>query len=515
MRVQCEIEQLIRERVRVHPDTVWLKFKDDRYAWRQALSLMQRAANGLLKAGVRPGDRVAIMARNRPEFLWAYFGSLFIGAGFVPMNRWQRGAALTHMVNDSGVKVIVYDEDLRETVAGLAGACPKLTTAIVFGEAVDGEIGFDDLMRAPDVEPDVEVVTPSAPVDLLYTSGTTGAPKGVASTDYEQHLAPLRDAIGLRAGETFYSCMPLFHGSGLFLGAVATIRTDGVFAMGDAFSASQFWDEIRRHGAVATQLFSSMFSILLKQPLKSADADNPIRTVLSVGCPTSIWREFEKRFDVHIAEFYGMSDAVGWSVNTDGRVGSAGRPAAGAEFRIVDADDNVLPPDEFGEIVFRHPAGQLTHYNNLPEVTAHAYRGGWFHTGDLGKIDAEGYLYFAGRLKEAIRRRGENITAWEVASVIDQHPKVQESAVFGVPSEYGEEEVMAAIVPQSGEMPTPEEIMDFCQGRVAYYAMPRFIDIVDALPKTSTQKVQIAVLKQRGPTAGTWDRERVGFVVKR
>lgn len=515
MRVQCEIEQLIRKRVQAHPDAVWLKFRDEQYTWREVLSLIQRAANGLLRAGIRPGDRVAIMARNRPEFLWTYFGSLFIGAGFVPLNRWQRGGALEHMVNDSGIRMIAYDEDLRDTVHALQPVCPALTTFIAYGTPAANEIGFAALMDAPDTEPDVHVAHPSNAVDILYTSGTTGTPKGVASTAYETHLAPLREALGVRPGETLYTCMPLFHGSGLFVGAVGSIRLDAVFALGEAFSASQFWDECRRHGAVATHLFSSMFPILLKQPPSPADGDNPVRTVLSVGCPPSNWEAFESRFRVRIVEFYGMSDAIGMTVNLEGRPGSAGLPAAGVEFRIVDAHDRDVPPGEMGEIVFRHPEGQLTHYHNLPEVTAHAYRGGWFHTGDLGKFDADGYLYFYGRIKEAIRRRGENISAWEVASVIDQHPKVKESAVFGVPSELGEEEVMVTVVAVDDERLIPEEIMDFCQGRLAYYAMPRFIDLVDALPKTSTQKVQLLALKSRGPTTATWDRERAGYVVRR
>ncbi|MFT3819319.1 MAG: AMP-binding protein [Rubrivivax sp.] len=513
MRLQSDIEQLIRERVRAHPDATWLKFKDQQHSWRELLSNAQRAANGLLKLGVRPGDRVAIMAGNRPEFIWVYFGILLIGGGFVPLNRWQRGPALEHMVNDAQITLIAFDEDLRDTVHALLPQCASLQRLVVFGDAVAGETAYADLMQSPDAEPDVEVVAPSKVVDIIYTSGTTGTPKGVYANVFEAHLTPMRDAIGVRPGETLYTCMPLFHGSGLYIGTLGSIRMDAALALGEKFSASGFWDECRRHGAVATHLFSSMFPILMKQPRRADDADNPVRRVLSVGCPESSWREFEQRFGVQIIESYSMSDAIGMTLNTEGRLGTAGKPMAGAEFRIVDADDREVPRGEMGEITFRHPVGQATHYHNLPEATAYAYRGGWFHSGDLGRMDTQGYLYFCGRLKEAIRRRGENISAWEVASVIDQHPKVKESAVFGVPSELGEEEVMAAVVPMPGEQIGAVEIMDFCQGRLAYYAMPRYIDVLPELPKTGTQKVQHLALKARGPGPTTWDREKSGYVV--
>src|SRR6185312_6382201 len=242
---------------------------------------------------------------------------------------------------------------------------------------------------------------------------------------------------------------------------------------------------------------------------------NPLRVILSVGCPASAWRECEDRFGVRIIEFYGMSDAAGNLVNTDGKVGSVGKPIAGAQYRIADENDRPLPPGSSGAIQFRHPLGQVTHYHNLPDETAKAYRGGWFHSGDTGEMDADGYFYFRGRLKEAIRRRGENISAWEIETVVDFHPKVKESVAFGVPSELGEEEVMLAVVLKPDAKCSPEEILAFCQERLAYYAIPRFIEFVEALPKTGTQKIQRGILKDQGRSQKTWDREKAGYVVKK
>lgn len=516
MRLQSEIEQRLRQLARDNRRQTWLKFRDEEYTWDDAISFAQRAANGLLRLGAQPGDPISIMAANRPEFIWTYLGILFMGGLFVPLNRWQRGPALEHMIKDAGVRTVIYDRASSEFINPLRETCPTLTTGVILdGPADDGaNADYATLISAPDQEPQVAVTEPSNAVGIIYTSGTTGVPKGVFAGRFETFLGPMRDSMGVRPGETLYSCMPLFHGSGLYVATCGSIRLGASYAMGESFSASGFWNETRRYDAVATHIFSSMFPILLKQPPSPKDADNPIRRVLSVGCPVGVWREFEERFGLQIVESYSMSDTVGMSLNLDRTLGSAGLPGPGTEFRIMDGD-TVLEPDKLGEITMRHAAGRVTHYHNLPELTEEANRGGWFHTGDLGKVSADGQLYFCGRIKEAIRRRGENISAWEVATIIDAHPKVQESAVFAVASEIGEDEVMAVIVPLEGAEIRPEEILDFCQGRIAYYAMPRFIDIVSEIPKTGTQKVQHLALKERGVTPTAWDREKAGYSVRR
>jgi crotonobetaine/carnitine-CoA ligase len=516
MRAQSEIEQLIRRRVGDHPATTWLYFKDREYSWVEVLSHAQRAANGLLELGLRPGDRVAIMAGNRPEFLWAYFGALMIGCPVVPLNKWQRGAALKHMFNDCAARAVVIDPDLAPVIAEL-GELPflKWRVAIVGPRIAGIDAALADLMLAADREPRVAVENAVGAVGILYTSGTTGAPKGILAHNYEPFLKPLIEACGVGPGEVMMTCMPLFHGSGLLVFGTGSIRLDAKLALAEGFSASNFWADCRRYNAVASNLFGVMIPYLMKQLERPDDRDNPLRVALSLGCPATEWSDFEHRFDVVIREFYGATDASGFLLNTDRRVGSVGKPVDGAEFRIVDDDGRDLSPGMAGEIVYRHPIAGEQSYNNQPDVSARTWRGGWYHSGDLGVKDAEGFFYFRGRTKEAIRRRGENISAWEVSSVVDLHPKVQESAAFGVPSELGEEEVMVAIVQRPGETIAPAEILDFCQGRLAYYAMPRYVDIVAELPKTSTQKVQLLELKARGKSASTWDRESAGYVVRR
>jgi len=312
-----------------------------------------------------------------------------------------------------------------------------------------------------------------------------------------------------------YAATPLYHGNALLVQAMGSITVGAKFALGERFSASHWWDEVRRYEAVEFNAVGAMIPILLKQPVRSDDADNPVRALLSMACPAASWRQFEHRFDVRIIETYGMVDAVGSLLNDVGKVGSVGKPVPGVEYRIVDDEDQPLGPGQVGEITFRHVKGQMTYYENRPEETAHAYRGGWFHSGDLGEFDADGFYYYRGRKKESMRRRGVNVSAWEIESVLGNHPDVLEVAAHAVPSPLGEDDIKVVIRPVQGATVTPEEILRFCEGRMAYHAIPRFVEFVDEIPKTPTQRPMYGVLKERGLTSGTWDREDAGFELQR
>jgi crotonobetaine/carnitine-CoA ligase len=517
-RAQSPIETMIRSRVAAHPKATWLKFKDREYRWEEVLSNIQRAANGLLEIGVRPGDRVAILMGNRPEFLWVHFGIGLIGAHSVPVNTSQRGATLQHILADSDSVAVVFEDSLREAVRAVRDQVSNLRVAVV----ADGRSGpgvertLEQLFDAPDREPEVEVAEPSGGVGMMYTSGTTGPPKGVVATAYD--LSPLfaiLSSLGIQPGETMYTALPLFHGNALLISAIGSIVLDAKLALAERFSASRLFDDCRRYEAVEFNALGGMIPILMKQPPRPDDRDNPVRVVLSAACPANVWREFEERFGVRIVEFYGMVDSPGFLLNDVGKVGSMGKPIGGIEFRVVDEHDNPLPPGKVGELVFRHPKGQLTYYHKLEHATKEAYRGGWFHSGDLAEYDEEGFFYFRGRKKASIRRRGENISAWEIETVLNAHPKILESAAFAVPSELGEDEVMVVVVPKPGEAVRPEEVLDFCRGRMAYYAIPRYVEFVEEIPKTGTQRVQYEALRSRGVTPSTWDRERAGYRIEK
>jgi len=518
-RVQGPIEQMIRARVTQHPRDTWVKFKDSEISWESALSQILRAANGLIALGIKPGDRVAIMMGNRPEFMWIHFATSFIGAFSVPVNTSQRGATLQHVLGDSDSAAVIFEEPLRDAVLAVKQRVPGLKhTVIADGKAAAGvDWSLERLFDHPDSEPEVEM-TDTGGVgggNILYTSGTTGPPKGVVSTGFDTtFLLAVLGSLGIKPGETLYTALPLFHGNALMLTGLGSAVLDAKCAIAERFSASRFFDECRKYDAVEFNTLGGMIPILLKQPPRPDDRKHNVRVVLSAACPPNAWREFENRFGVKLVEFYGMVDSPGLLLNDVGKIGSMGKPVGGVEFRVVDDNDNLLAPGKVGELVFRHPKGQLSYYHKLPDATAQAYRGGWFHSGDLAKTDEEGFFYFCGRKKASMRRRGENISAWEIETVVNDHPAVLESAAYAVPSEMGEDEVKVAVVLRPGVSLKPEELLDFCTGRMAHYAIPRFVEFVDDLPKTGTQRIQYAALKERG-IGNAWDREKAGYEVKR
>ena len=517
-RAQSGVEQAIRGHAAKQPKEIWLKWKDGGYTYADVLASSQRAANGLLTLGVKPGERVAIMMGNRPEFLWVHFGINFIGAHSVPINTSQRGATLQHILANSDSVAVVFENALRDAVMSVKDQVPTLRTTVVAdgpaGKGVDTTL--EKLLDHPDREPEVEVKEPSAAVGMMYTSGTTGPPKGVVATGYDMGpLATIFGAVGVKPGETMYTALPLFHGNALLISAIGSISTGAKLALAEKFSASRFWDDCRKYDAVEFNTLGGMLSILMKQPAKPNDRDNPVRVVLSAACPGNIWKEFEERYDTRLVEFYGMVDSPGFLLNDVGKVGSMGKPIGGVDFQVIDDDGKPLPDGKVGELVFRHPKGPLTLYYKLPDATSEAYRDGWFHSGDLAERDADGFYYFRGRKKASMRRRGENISAWEIESVLNEHPKVLESAAYAVPSELGEDDVMVAVITRPGEKLSPEELLDFCQGRMAHYAVPRYVDFVEEIPKTGTQRVQYGILRERGITSTAWDREKAGYQVQK
>lgn len=512
-RAQSAVELLLRERARAHPDAPWLAFGDETFTWAEVLGFARRTANGWLELGVRPADRVAILLGNCPEFVWAYLGLLLMGAGPVPVNTAQRGVTLHHILADSGVRAAIVSDALRPSFDEARASCPELEHTVVVGGRAGGGIDWDveRLLSGPDADPVVDLADAPAAAAMLYTSGTTGPPKGVVTASYDASpIGVLLGAAGVQPGETMYTPLPLFHGNALYVSMIGSMVLDARFALAERFSASRFFDDCRRYDAVEFNALGGMISILLKQPPRPDDADNPVRTVLSAGCPPDRWEEFERRFGVRLVEWFGMVDAPGILLNTEGRVGSMGKPIAGVEFAVVDDADEPVPAGHTGELVFRHPAGQLTHYHGLPDATEAAYRGGWFHTGDLASQDGDGFYYYRGRKKESIRRLGENISAWEIETVVNGHPDVQESAAHAVPSELGEDEVKLVVVAKPGARLSPAALAEYCEGKVARYAVPRYVEVVDELPKTGTQRVRYGALKERGVTPATWDRQAAG-----
>jgi crotonobetaine/carnitine-CoA ligase len=507
---------LIEEQAEKLGERPFLMFEDRTISFAELNRQVNRAAHGLAGLGAGPGVGVSIMLPNSPEFLFVYFATQKLGAYAVPVNVGLKGEGLRHIIDHSDSALLACHPDYVDAIQSIRGSLPGLREIVVdtTGAAEDWEPPRDwrtlaQVMDAPDRNPDVEIDL-EALSGLLYTSGTTGAPKGVVSRYKGMNVAGLRALGGmLQPDDVLYTCLPLFHANALFLTVVRALAVGLPFALSRRFSASRIWDETRRYGVTTFNALGAMIPILMKQPERPNDGDNPVRVVFSAACPASVWAEFEKRFDVRIIEGYAAVDGGGFSIVNFGQSpkGSIGKPMS--PYRIVDDDGKDVATGQPGELWFEVDDAnrrRVEYYKN-EEASNAKIREGWLHTGDLVYADEGGHLYFVDRKTDSLRRRGENISSWEVEREINGHPAVLESAVFGVPSDLGEDEVMAIVVLKEGEKLTPEELIRYCQERMAKFMIPRFLEFREALAKTGTHRVQKSELKREGIGPDTWDRE--------
>ncbi len=507
---------VLEEQAQALGEQPFLYFEDREISFAELNRLTNRVAAGLAALGVKPGVGVSIMMPNSPEWLLVYFATQKLGACVVPVNVALKGEGLRHVIDHSDSSVLVCHPDYREAIESIAGSLGKLEKIVV--DASEAPAGWSvpadwlslaKLMKTSDENPESQI-DGEAMSALMYTSGTTGAPKGVVNRYKATNLEGIR-LLGamLQPDDVLYTCLPLFHANALFLSAVRALVLGRPLVLSRRFSASRFWDEIRRYGVTTFNGLGAMIPILMKQPLRDDDSDNKVRVVFSAACPASVWAEFEQRFGLHLIEAYAAVDGAGFAVVNAGNApkGSFGKPST--PVRIVDDDDQDVAVGEHGELIFQVDDAKrrkVEYYKNEEASTA-KIRDGWLYTGDLVYADEDGHLYFVDRKTDSLRRRGENISSWEVEREINAHPGVLESAVFGVPSELGEDDVMAVIVLKEGRTLTPEELIVHCEARMARFMVPRYLEFRDSLPKTETHRVQKRLLKSSGVAAQTWDRE--------
>lgn len=517
MRDERTLGGLLAARAALAPDRPFVSFEHETVTFGDVDQASNRVANALAALGLAKGDRAAAMLSNRPEYLATWFGMAKAGAIEVPLNTGLRGDLLHYMLDHSGARVLVIEERWAERLEPLRDRLPQLEHVVVVG---DGPSPLGELLEAPDTPPGIEI-SPYDPSVILFTSGTTGRSKGALLT----HNANIRGAVNTcdlmeyDTGETLFNAFPLFHINARYTSVVPALLLDETrLVLHDRFTASRFWDIVRAEGITAFNFMGALVMMLFKQPERPDDADNPARVAYGAPAPVAVLEQFEERFGVKLIEVFGSTELCACVQNTpsERKIGSCGKASPDCIVEIHDEDGRRVPPGVEGEFVVRpkEPHIVVEEYWGDPAATAQAFRGLWFHTGDRGREDADGWFTFVDRLKDAIRRRGENISSWEVEQVLNDHEAVEESAVVGVPSELTEEEVLAVVKLKPSRELAPEELLDFAQDRLAHFAVPRYVRFVDELPKNHAQRIQKPELRDQG-VAGAWDREAVGYIVRR
>ena len=489
-------------------------------------------ACALARRGVGKGDRVSLMLPNTPEFVVIWFALARLGAVTAPVNTAFRGPVLRDAVDLVRSTWLFAHASLRDQWQPQRAAFATVRQLVLVGEgggargdgdgdgdgdgAVDeGLCRYDDLIAgAGQGRPPEVPVAPSDLCLLLYTSGTTGRSKAamMAHRFVLSQADGVVQGLGLREDDVLYCPYPLFHLDAAVMTVAPALRLRCVAAIGARFSVSRYWDEVRAFRATVFDFMGATLTMLWKQPPGPRDRDHCAR--LGWGVPLPSWApEFEARFGCRLVELYGATEvgAILYTpLDAPRRPGSCGRVGPLWEVQLHDPEGFPVPSGTVGELVVRPraPDALMRGYDAMPEATLAAFRDQWFHTGDLMRQDDDGFFYFIGRNKDIVRRRGENISAAEVEMGLETHPQVLEAAVFGVPSEMTEEDVMACVVVRPGSTLDAPALAAHAAEVMARFMVPRYIRFVPSLPKTPTDKVEKFRLAQQGLTADTWDREK-------
>ena len=511
------------------PEQAFVEIAGSVLTYREFHQRARQTAGLFRELGIGYGDRVCLLLPNCPEFLYCWFGLALLGAISVPVNTAYKREETAFILQDAAAKGVVAYQSL----AAVAGAAADLAASVehrllVGAEAAapvtGGWVNFAAaLAKATAVDANPEV-SPEDTAMLVYTSGTTGNPKGVQVT-HQMYVAAGQGFAywtAATAEDRFFTCLPFFHANAQYYSTMGTLAAGATLIVAERFSASRFWEQVRQARATVVNFIGMMMPVLAKQPESDRDRDNLVRLFYgSPAFPPEFLQGFGERFGTDIIVGFGMTETCYGSIERMGErrransSGQARRHPDGRfvnEIRIVDDAGQPAGIDTAGEITIRNPAVMPGYWRN-PEQTALALREGWLHTGDLGWLDAEGYLYFVDRKKDVIRRRGENISSQEVEEVIKRHPAALDCAVIAVPSELGEDEVKAYVTARPGSVIDPEEIIYWCADHLAYFKVPRYVEVREELPRTPSLRVRKDLLRQEREnlTEGCFDREAAGI----
>lgn len=522
--VECfSVPAVLDRRAQQYPDRVMMSIAGTPVTFAQMRDRSCAAADVLVGLGVQRGETVALFTGTCPEWVYFWLGAARIGAVSAAVNAASKGDFLTHALNLARAAVVLADADRHDRLADVADDVPTLRSTLLVGDSLT------EALDQASTDVPASVGSPDDVGALFFTSGTTGPSKAVATTWQYLFTAAATVAASWEfdTGEVLWTAMPLFHLSAAPT-VLAPMLVGGTSVLAAAFHPGQVAEEIRACGAAGFAGAGAMVSMLWNLPPASRDAEIGLRFLSAAPIGADVYRDIEERYRCRIVTMYGMTEAfpIAYkSVSDDGVPGTSGRVNPSFDVRIVDPDGHPLPPGQVGEITCRPLTAHAmsTGYVSPPgsdgvggghglSVEAHPE---WFGTGDLGMLDVDGNLTYVDRVKDSLRRRGENVSSVEVEQTVARHPAISEAAAVGVPSDLGEDDILVLVTLRPGADLDYAELLDFCSSRMPYFCVPRYLEVLDEIPKNVIGRVRKDVLRDRGLGDGAWDREAHGYVLSR
>lgn len=519
---------LLAARASYAPDNLALVFEGREFSYAELDRQASAAAAGFMALGLQPGEAVSVFLSNRPEYLFTSYGIGRAGLTQVPINTAYKGEFLQYAIEHSESKAIVIESRLAEALVNLGSLPPALRIIVYLDEVApsiaDANItlvSWNDMLAAGSPTPQFPLVQPQDTSAISFTSGTTGKSKGVVSPCLQAVVMAREtaNAFGLTPRDRLYTCMPLFHGMAQVTTCLAAIYAGAAIILSPRFSVSRLWDEVRESGATQFNALGSMLHMLLSLPPSPRDREHKVECVFAAPAPAEVLYRFESRFGVHVLEGYGQTEIknVIYNPRYGRKIGSLGKPTASSIMEIHDANGRRLPPGEIGEIVYRPRLANimLKHYHRDTAATLANMSGLWWHTGDLGSMDEDGFFYFHDRKSDALRRRGENISSQEVEGALAAFPGMIDAAAVAVRSEVGEDEVLVVFEAGTAGTFDFEALFRHCTEALPRFMVPRYYRLMASMPRTPTGKVRKVLLREQGLTSDTWDHVAVGLTVPR
>ena len=537
-RERWTLVEAVRHQARAQGEREFLSFENgERFSFAEFDRLTDCLATALADLGLTAGDRILGLLTNSKEFMITMIATHKLRAVFVPVNTELRGGFLEHQIINSSPRIIVVDDNLMgrfssfdpsetgiETVVGVGDeSSPDISKLGLLAEV--SQVRMDSLL---DTTPNTEKLADPSPSDvctIMYTSGTTGPSKGVLMPQGHCYLFALGivAAMELTEQDRYFCCMPLFHANGLFMQVYASLLAGSSCHVTKRFSVTDWLNIVREENITVTNALGVMPEFIFRSPPSPNDRDHKMTRILAIPVAEEWGVAMQERFGVKLRQGFGMTEVnmVAYSDLDDPVMSGCAGPPLSDFFEVIIADpdsDVELPRDQVGEILVRPkiPFCFNVGYFKMPDKTVEAWRNLWFHTGDAGRMDSEGRLFFVDRIKDRIRRRGENISSYELEQTLNEYPGVIESAAVGlrVPGAGGEDEIKAVIAIK-GPSPDPEAFLDWCVPRMPRHTVPRYLEFVAELDKTASGKIRKQAIRDAGVTENTWDRESIGYVISR